>query len=243
MSSTDSGRPEPFIEGLVPTLNNRGFMSEKLDHYSARFAEYAGGLDDEVLDIGCAYGVATRAALDAGARVMACDMEAGHLRILEEETPAAQRSSLRTTVGVLPEVDFPDAAFGALLCSRVIHFLLAAEIRASLDKMYLWLRPGGRAFLVADTPYTGFWFKVAPEYERRKAAGEEWPCLIEDVSTFMESGTLPDGMLPYLNPLDPDILHRECERAGFIVEEAGFTGRDGSIEGRNHAGAIALKPG
>ena len=243
MSRSRIERPKPFIEGLVPTLNRRGFMSERMDYYSCRFADYAGAVNGEVLDMGCAYGVATRAALEAGARVLACDMDSGHLEILEYETPVHLRARLRTAVGVLPEVEFPDASFDAILCSRVIHFLLATEIRTSLDKMYRWLAPGGRLFLIADSPYTGFWFKIAPEYERRKAAGEEWPCLIEDITALMETDDLPEGMLAYLNPLDPDILRRECARAGFIVEEAAFTGRDGSREGRNHAGAIALKPG
>lgn len=235
-------RPEPFIEGLVPTLNHRGFMSERLDYISRHFAEYAGTVHTEVLDVGCAYGIASRAALENGACVLACDMDERHLQILVQETPKDMLARLRTKVGVLPDVDFPDDSFGAILCSRVFHFLLSAEIRDALDKMYRWLAPGGRLFLVADTPYTGFWFSTAPEYERRKANGAEWPGFIEDVSSLLPSGVLPDGMLLYLNPLDPDILSRECQRAGFVVETAEFIGRDGSREGRNHAGLIAHKP-
>lgn len=234
-------RPEPFIEGLVPTLNHRGFMSESLNYFSERFAEYVGTVDTEGLDIGCAYGIATQAALKNNAHVLACDMDEGHLQILMQETADDMRDRLRTVVGVLPDVDFPDESFGAIHCSRVLHFLLSAEIRESLDKMYRWLITGGRLFLVADTPYTGFWFSTAPEYERRKAEGDEWPGFIEDVSALFESGKIPDGMLPYLNPLDPDILSRESERAGFVVETAAFIGRDGSQEGRHHAGIIARK--
>jgi SAM-dependent methyltransferase len=236
-------RPKPYIEGLVPTLNNRGFMSETLDYYSARFVAYAGKIADEALDIGCAYGIATRAALENGARILACDMEEDHVRILERETPAELRHRLRTEVGILPNLDFPDRSFGAILCSRVLHFLLAAEIRTTLKKMYAWTVPGGKVFLIADTPYTGFWSSIAPEYERRKASGAEWPAFIEDISSLLQSGQIPKGMLPYLNPLDPDILRRECEAAGFTVEEAGFTGRGDDPEARQHAGCIALRPG
>jgi SAM-dependent methyltransferase len=236
-------RPEPFIEGLVPTLNHRGFMSDTMNYYSEQFAEYAGKIDTEVLDIGCAYGIASQAALKHGARVLACDMDERHLQILLQETPHEMHDRLRTSVGILPDVDFPDNSFGAIHCSRVLHFLLSAEIRESLDKMYRWLIPGGRLFLVADTPYTGFWFSTAPEYERRKADGDEWPGFIEDISPLFESGQYPEGMLPYLNPLDPDILSRECRRTGLVVEIAEFIGRDGSREGRHHAGLIAHKPG
>lgn len=242
MNPSDSSRPEAVYGGMVPTKNHRGFMSETLDHYSVRFAEYAGTLGDEVLDMGCAYGVATLAALEKGARVLACDMAPEHIEVLEQDVPAKFAGRLRTTTGTLPEIDFPDASFGAILCSRVIHFLLAAEIRVALQKMYAWLVPGGRLYLIADTPYTGFWSSIAPEYERRKAAGDEWPGLIEDIGTLLPGGTVPEGMLPYLNTLDPDILARECEAAGFVVEEGGFTGREGEIEGRQHAAVIAVKP-
>lgn len=243
MATTRPERPKSFIAGLVPTLNHRGFMSESLDHFSSRFAEYAGGCLGTVLDMGCAYGIATRAALERGARVHACDMEAGHVEILAAETPEDMRPRLTTSVGALPAVNFPDGSFDAILCSRVLHFLLAAEIRTTLEKMHRWLRPGGRVFLVADTPYSGFWFAGAPAYERRKAAGEEWPGLIEDIGVFMKDGKAPAGMLPYLNPLDPDILARECARAGFVVEEAAFTGRADDRAAKHHAGVIAVRPG
>jgi len=235
-------RPDPFIKGMIPTLNRRGFMLDTLDAYSLQFAEYAGTVDLEVLDIGCAYGIATQAALANGARVLACDMDKGHLEILNQETAEEMRGRLRTTVGILPDVDFPAESFSAALCSRVLHFLLANEIRESLAKMHRWLVPGGRLFLVADSPYSGFWFRAAPEYERRKAEGEEWPGFLEDVSQLLPDKTLPDGMLPYLNPLDPDTLSRECLRAGFVVEKAELFARDGSAAGRDHAGLIARKP-
>lgn len=235
-------RPKPFMKGLIPTLNHRGFMLESLDIYSRQFADFAGTVDNEVLDIGCAYGIASRAALENGARVLASDMDEGHLQILMGETPEEMRNRLRTVVGVLPDVDFAAESFGAILCSRVMHFLLSDEIRESLAKMQRWLVPGGRLFLIADSPYTGFWFSKAPDYERRKAEGDEWPGLIEDVRPLFEHGKFPEGMLTFMNSMDPDILTRECERAGLVVETAEFFGRDGNVEGRDHAGLIAHKP-
>jgi SAM-dependent methyltransferase len=241
MNSPKRERPETVYGGLVPTLNHRGFMSATIDHYSSRFADFAGTIADEVLDMGCAYGVATRAALERGARVMACDMESGHLEILEVDMPAELKRRLRTRVGSLPEVDFAEESFGAILCSRVLHFLLGDEIRLALANMHRWLKPGGKIFLVADTPYTGFWQSTAVDYEKRKAAGDLWPGLIKDIAPLLGNGAVPDGMLPYLNPMDPDILSRECTRAGFVVEEARFTGRDGLVEGLHHAGVIAAR--
>lgn len=232
-------RPGTVYGGLVPTMNNRGFMSDSMDYYAQRFIEYSGVCKHPVLDIGCAYGIATRAALEAGATVVASDMEQRHLDVLVSETPDQLCTNLTTRVGVLPGVEFPVETFDAILCSRLLHFLLPDEIRLSLQDMRDWLRPGGRVYLVADTPYTGFWFSTADAYERRKANGEKWPGFIEDISGLLKDGQVPEGMPLYLNPLDPDILSRECESAGLSVVEASFSGRDGSREGRQHAGVIA----
>lgn len=241
MSKKPREMPEPFIEGLIPTLNNRGFMSETLDSYSRKFVNFAGSIDAEALDIGCAYGVATLPALENGARIVACDMDAGHIEVLERRVPPQLRSQLRTSVGTLPDVNFPEQAFGAILCSRVLHFLLGDEIKLAMQAMASWLQPGGKLFLVADTPYTGFWQSVAPEYERRKAAGAEWPGFIPDSAVLLD-GKLPPGNLPYLNPLDPDLLVRECRRAKLAIEESGFSGREADHdEGNQRAGAIAVK--
>ena len=242
MSDSVPEKPKPYMEGMIPTLNHRGFMSETLDRFAMAFIEYAAICGSEVLDMGCAYGVATREVLVRGGRVLASDMEAGHLAILARETPPEFRDRLRTQVGTLPDVDFPDAAFGAILASRVIHFLRGDEIRLAFAKMFRWLEPGGRVFVIADSPYTGFWFSAAPDYERRKAAGEEWPSFIADIAPLLQMQELPAGMLEYLNPLDPDILRREAELAGFVVEEAAFTGRAGNPDGNQHAGLIALRP-
>ena len=235
-------KPTPWMEGMVPTLNNRGFMSETMERYSMAFIDYAAICGHDVLDMGCAYGVATREVLERGGSVTACDMEAGHVEILEREMPAELRGRLRTAVGELPDAEFPDGAFGAILCSRVVHFLTGEQIRTSLKKMHRWLKPGGRLFVIADTPYTGFWFSTAPEYERRKAAGEEWPGYIDDVAPLLSREELPEGMFRFLNPLDPEILRRECERAVFVVEYAAFTGRAGDPDGNQHAGVIAIRP-
>ena len=207
-------KPVPWMKGMVPTLNQRGFMAETLDRFSMAFVEYAAICGHEALDMGCAYGVATREVLVRGGRVLACDMEAGHLEILEREMPEEYRDRLRTQQGLLPHVDFDEQAFGAILASRIVHFLDGDELRLAFAKMFSWLKPGGRAFIIAD---------VAPLLN--KTADE-----------------LPDDMFRFLNPLDPDILAREAERAGFTVEEAAFTGSGGNPDGNEHAGLIALRP-
>lgn len=243
MSSSETGLPESPVEGLVPTLNNTGWMTVSLDEMSTAFAEYAGSINAEVLDIGCAYGIATLAALAAGGRVCACDIEPRHLEILSARVPPEARGRIRCLTGSLPAVDFGRGEFGAVLASRVLHFLSGEAIDLTVSKIADWLQPGGRVFLVADTPYVGPWRSYADRYEQRKAAGEDWPGLVEDYAQFLPAGTDAGAHPRFINPLDPDILARVCRNAGLDILEARFLkGGTRNSSHRDHAGVVAVKP-
>ena len=236
--------PKSTVPGLIPTLNNTGWMTETLDEYSRTFTEYAGTVRGECLDIGCAYGVATLPALANGARVLASDLEPRHLEILAERVPAADRPRFRSQPGRLPDVDFPAGSFDAILCARALHFLLARDITLTVRKMFDWLAPGGRVFLVTDSPYVGPWWKSAPEYERRKREGCPWPGFVSNYAALLPAGTDATKHPTFIHPLDPDILRRVTGEAGFEVLEASFLRGGGkAATGREHAGVVARKPG
>lgn len=237
--------PETNLPGAIPTLNGRGFMLEALDDYATEFTQRAGETREEVLDIGCAYGVATLAALENGAKVCACDMEPAHLAILAERTKPENRAQLRTVVGHLPQVQFANHSFAAILASRVIHFLNGADLQIAVTAMSNWLLPGGRLFLVADTPYMPGWDSIVPAYEAAKRTGELWPGFIPDFAAVRREAKGGPPAPAYLNTLDPDILARECERVGLVVERATFFGLQrlgDKSNGREHAGCVAVKP-
>lgn len=234
--------PATDLPGAIPTLNGTGFMLEALDDYAQQFVDCAATAAGESLDIGCAYGVATHAALARGARVCACDMEPRHLEYVREHAPPGSLARLRTQVGVLPDVEFPAASFDAILASRVIHFLDGPGVTRVIHAMRDWLRPGGRLFLVADSPYMPQWTSIIPGYEAAKAAGDPWPGMIHDFRPFTRPSL---GGPPFLNTLDPDILARECAHAGLEVERAGFFPMHRLAEraqGREHAGCVARRP-
>lgn len=234
--------PASTIPGLIPTMNNTGFMTEAMDTYSEEFAAYAGTLSTEALDIGCAYGIATLAALGQGARVCAADIEPQHLQVLADRVPATQRSRLRTCVARMPDVDFPPASFGAILAARVLHFLTGSEIETVVAKMHQWLVPGGKIFLVADSPYVGPWYTAAAQYEERKRRGDPWPGYQDNYAQFLPTTADPAQHPKIINPLDPDILRRVVGNAGFIVEKAAFLpGAAPRHFPNSHAGVIARK--
>lgn len=244
MSATGPLLPQSSVPGLIPTLNNTGWMTETLDDHSRAFTEFAPSARGECLDIGCAYGVATLPALAGGARVLACDLEPRHLEILAQRVPPEDRDRLRCQPGRLPGVDFAPGSFGAILCARALHFLLPRDIEVTVRKMFDWLVPGGRVYLVTDTPYVGPWWKEAPEYERRKREGCPWPGFVARYRSLLPAGTDPASHPSFINPLDPDILDRVTRAAGFHVLEARFLKGGGArATGREHAGVIASKPG
>ena len=235
--------PKAFMPGLIPTLNQRGFMTETLDAYSLEFTRYAGTVAGEVRDVGCAYGGATLLALASGARVLAADMDPRHLEVLLGRVPAAQRPRLRTMTATLPDADFPEGGFDALLAARVLHFLRPEEVEHVALKMFRWLAPGGRLFIIADSPYAGPWYRAAPDCEKRKQDGERWPGFLEDYRQFLPPGTDMSGQPRSINPMDPDILRRLASESGFVVEKAAFLpGSTPKSPANAHAGVIARKP-
>ncbi len=246
MAKKDDLLPESYVEGLIPTLNKTGWMTEALDAYSEEFAKFAGKIGangEESLDIGCAYGVATLEALQHGARIVACDIEPKHIEILNQRIPEAARNRYRSKTGAMPGIDFDADSFGTILASRVFHFLDGEQITETLRKMHGWLKPGGRLFIVADTPYTGPWYIHAAAYEQKKAAGDPWPGFCADYVGLLPEDTDPEGHPGFINPLDPDILERECTAAGFNVIKAAFlSSSTPHAKGNEHAGIVAEKP-
>jgi SAM-dependent methyltransferase len=240
--------PKQWVAGLVPTMNDKGFMFEVLDEFADEFIRQAGASADESLEIGCAYGVATIPALQAGARITSCDMDARHLAILKSRVPEKHIDRLTLKTGTLPDIDLPENHFGTLLCSRVLHFLRGDDVDASVRNMYRWLKPGGRLFLIADTPF-GIWRKFIPVWEANIAKGERWPGLMENPVSFLpfQSDIKETSGLELMNMMDPDILRRTCEEAGFKVDRAryidrGDFGGKGRMDGRENCGLTAIKP-
>lgn len=205
--------------GFVPTLNRMGGMSPTLDDYSRRFVEAAAA--GQGLDVGAAYGLVTRAALDRGARMVAIDLEPRHLEVLLDQTPTGQRDRLTLVSGRFPDdLDLAADSLDAVLLARMLHFMDGPSIDAGLAAVARWLRPGGQVFGVAVTPHLAKLVPFQAEYQRRRAAGEAWPGWVADVSVFDPEGArgLPSGM----NFLDPEVLTRAVTRAGLVMrsEEA-----------------------
>src|ERR1700741_4503480 len=78
----------------VVTFNRLGRTTTVLNEINIRFAELARHAAHPVLDIGCALGIAARAALETGATVIANDIESAHLNALAEHVDESGRGRL-----------------------------------------------------------------------------------------------------------------------------------------------------
>lgn len=225
------------------TLNRTGVTIHTLDEFSEAFVAAASrAAPRPVVDIGAGFGVATLAALNAGATVISNDVEPEHLTALQSRTPADQQSRLTLMPGRFPDdIQLDDGSAAAVLLSRVLHFFDGPQLLRSIETLHRWLQPGGCAFVVCDA---SLFLKQPPlraAYEAQLAAGQEWPGFVRGVHQLLpeRADQIPDQ----LHYLDPDTLARAFEQAGFAIERAELFVRDCGEQGppRRCTGVIARK--
>jgi ubiquinone/menaquinone biosynthesis C-methylase UbiE len=237
--------PEPDANGLFRTLNSMGTMTPAPDIFSRAFIEFAPKAPGRCLDIGAAYGVATLPALNLGASVIANDIDERHLNILSSRVPPEHRSRLELAPGDFPDkLSFPSNSLGAVLICRVMHFFDGPSIERAAAKVFDWLAPGGKVFVIAETPFIGTARAFFSTYEARRAAGDPWPGVVENVAAHdpKRSASLPS----LFHLLDDHVLTRVFTAAGFAIERTEYFSRpdypaDIRLDGRESIGMIAAK--
>ncbi|WP_310619792.1 class I SAM-dependent methyltransferase [Flexibacterium corallicola] len=211
--------------GSRKTNNNYGLSMNCLSKASRDFISFASQLDKPSIDMGCAYGVATRPLLDRGKTVFACDLSPNHLQSLREETPPRLSPFLRTQAGCFPQdFEFEDGSIGAIHCSLLFHFLTGEQVMDGLAKFRRWLCDEGRLFINVGTPKNPYLGNFPAEYEKRKGT-MKWPGEIsgEELSRFV----LPEfiewmghnTMFRFVHRFDKDILSRALTSSGFHINE------------------------
>jgi SAM-dependent methyltransferase len=231
--------------GFVPTLNRQGFMNTRVDASMLAFITSARASVAPVVDIGAAYGVATIPALEAGANVIAVDVDERHLEILKRRVPMTCLKRLRTISASFPEgFQLDNDSIGAFLVSNVVHFLSPSRLQLAAKCLFDWLIVDGKVFLTAATPYLGDCKSFVPEYEAGMRAGELWPGSVTDVMRYAPRW---QSIASSLLLLDPGTLSRVFRDAGFIIEKAEFIARPDlpphtQLDGRESVELIVRKP-
>jgi ubiquinone/menaquinone biosynthesis C-methylase UbiE len=248
MASDVPRMPDPIENNsLIPTLDQRGAIWLYIDEVTQAYLDFA-GQQKTVLEIAAGYGHMVIKALQGGARkVFANEIDPGQLAIIKARTPPEYLDKLVCCLGEFPEsLEFARSSFDATYNARLFHFFDGERIRTSLDKIYRWLRPDGKVFLVNDAIYRTIFKPLIPIYEGRVAAGDPWPGFIEDVRSCIPEHLHPENYPKTMNFLDPHVLSRELNRAGFRAEAADFYPYTGNfaldhLDGREIAAAIGLK--
>jgi len=228
-----------------------GWSSELLSPLSLLFIEFcrsgACGEDAPALDVGAGYGTATLAALRVGACVIANDIEGAHLESLRNRAAEEGLARLHCKTGRFPRLlHFEPGTLGAIHASSVFHFLTAKQLGEGMKAAARWLRPGGKLFVQAATPYQAPFASFIPEFERRTASGERWPGWLQKASEFCSHRQLSQ-MPRSIHLLDHQVLRRAAQDAGFQIEAAWLYRREDlpatlHLDGRESVGLVARKP-
>jgi SAM-dependent methyltransferase len=241
------GMDQPTRHRRIPTHNQTGWASNQLNEVSELFVRYCRQADRPVLDIGAAFGVASLAALAAGATVIANDLEPSHLAaIAHAATPEQSRRLVLIPARFPRHLKFAAGCLAAIHASNVLHFLTAPQMEQGFDSIAHWLAPGGKLFVQASTPFQQPFRDFVPVFQARRRAGQPWPGWMEDTAEFSAHRKL--GQIPKsLHLLDDVTLRRAAEAAGLVVEDAWLYRRRDLpaslfLDGRECAGLIARRP-
>jgi SAM-dependent methyltransferase len=237
-----------MTQPIAEVTNNQHGFTYHLSPFGKAFVSYAKESKFPVVDIGCAFGVASIPALESGAEVISIDVESTHLQKLVENAPAHLHNRLTTMQARFPNVEFPDETIGAVYMSQVLPFLTGEEIEAGFKKIYNWLVPGGKIFVVSFTPYIDHVSSYIPVYETKKSNNIPWAGYIQDLSKYSHDPNISRNLPNQINHIDKEDLERVCSKANFNIERIEYFGDPDNtlpvgikFDDRERVGLIAVK--
>jgi len=242
---------------FLKTYNHMGgFTTTPSDPVSRKFIKFIEkNKESVVLEIGAAFGAATLKALSKNAIVYCNDIDPQNLAVVKnrylnhlnnESKKDAEKSLILLPAAFPDELKLPNNFFDAILICRVLHFFRGEKIDESLSQLFKYLKPGGKLFVVCETPYLKNWIKFIPEYQKRELEGQEWPGEISDPENFENSGFV--ASLPkFVHWISRDVLAKCLKKADFEIEHLSYIDRQGQfpeqllLDGRESIGAVAVK--
>lgn len=242
-----------------PTKNSRGTM-HPLSAINVEFSSFSS--ENIVVDMGCAYGNTTIAALEAGAKkVIACDMEKQHLDQLEKlARDKGLDPNLEIRKGIFPnDYDFQKNSIDGFHVSHILEYLGGNDIEKGLNNIFSWLKPSGKLFILVYTVFieelNNSTFKE--EYARRKTKEIKWPGFFENYNDYCIpvefhknfSKENKPSFPASLHMFEAEILRSYLQEIGFVIEKAeylngkeNFAVEETWLDGKELLGVIARKP-
>lgn len=239
--------PEVLKHGQVRVLNpGGGYAIVTLDPISRKFVDYCKLIQDPILDIAAGYGTISLAVLkETSCTVIAEDIGVDNLLVLRKHAEKNELNRLYLNSDRFPnELNFPDESIGAVAICQLFHFLTGDEIDLGLKKIYKWLKPGGKLFIVTCAPFVRPLLDFIPTFEERYKQGMLWPGYIEDIASLCPG--FPN-LQQFFHVIDHKVMKAALMRAGFEIEELTYVDRRETIpffgvDGRESIGVVAVKP-
>ncbi|WP_299005757.1 class I SAM-dependent methyltransferase [uncultured Shewanella sp.] len=238
------------------TVNHKGVMVKQFSDVSQYFIRDAVNASHTLIDMGCAYGIATLPILEMHKNIVACDLSQEHLDILKQETPEKLLPYLTLKQGDFPyDFSFEKNSISGIHCSYIFNLMTAEAVSLALTHCFNWLIPGGKLYINAPTPYLNG-LNFIDEFQRREANGEPFPGIIDkqSMASFIQQGLQEmmstDGLLNFLHVFTKESLSKVLIEKGFLIDFSQYfdikipSQLDPLIGGNGKAsiGIIARKP-
>ncbi len=243
-------------DGRVQTLNKMGAMSPVLDKASLNFIEFS--KNKKVLEIGGGYGFMMGKVLEKYPDVIyhMNDLDKRHIFIAAHNistfniTPKTL-DNIKFIAGDISEIEIEDK-YDAILVARVLHFMNPEKLNKTVSKLYNLLKPNGRVYVIAITPYVKRYQKFIKEYEDRLNKGDLlYPGYVTSLRDWLNIESISSSQNAAISNepfmfLDVKVMNRLfsdnnfkvilCETAGL-----GYQSESWSLDGRENVILIAEK--
>lgn len=153
--TVDPSRPASLSQRLVVGTQHRRWQRRAdawEDHASAALGSVIQAVLSEVgpdrigvaVDVGCGGGALTIPLAARTATVVAVDISTNMITRLHERAAEAGVANIDARVVSIEELDFPPASVDLVVSNYALHHLRDRDKQALVQKVALWLRPGGR---------------------------------------------------------------------------------------------------
>jgi hypothetical protein len=144
------------------------------------------------------------------------------------------------------DTEYRDGSLASVHASLVFHFLAPGELETGLAKIARWLRPAGRLYALASSPFVGNFVQFQPTFQQRLEAGVRWPGYVERATEYASDDTssnLPERLLL----IDELSCFNACIAAGLQPEDAWYFRRRHLHarfhgDGRENIAIVASRP-
>lgn len=224
------------------TMNKTGFVSNYIDNFTAIYINEVAYGGKKILELGAGYGSISAEVAKLNNKVVCNDASKSQLKQIEKTL--ANYTDCTIITGKFPEeLSFSSKTFDVIYSSRMLHLLKPSKLISGIDKIYDWLKTGGKAFLIIDTPYLKLLEKFIPIYESKKLTSK-FPGFIDNLSLYVTKNY--DSLPNSANFLDVPILSRLFKQPKWKIEKIDYIPRPDfpdylKLDNRESAGIIIKK--